>query len=98
MYIREGEDEFRTNEMIQDAVVRNLEIIGEASKNLSEETRTLAEEQPWRNIGGMRDKLIHQYFGTDRSLVWDTASKVLPPFRSRIDELLSQEFNADIGE
>jgi uncharacterized protein with HEPN domain len=66
--------------MIQDAVVRNLEIIGEASKNLSPELKSKASDRPWRNITGMRDKLLHQYFGVDLTLVWDTASGMLPPF------------------
>ena len=87
-FIQAGEDEFRVNEMIQDAVVRNLEIIGEASKNISEEVRTQAGDQPWRKIAGMRDKLVHHYFGVDLDLVWETASNILPSLRIRIAELL----------
>jgi uncharacterized protein with HEPN domain len=74
--------------MIQDAVIRNLEIIGEASKNLTEQVKARAGDQPWRKIKGMRDKLIHHYFGVKLDQVWRTASEVLPPFRTAIAELL----------
>jgi uncharacterized protein with HEPN domain len=53
----------------QDAVVRNLEIIGEATKNLSDEIRSNHPEVPWKNLAGMRDRLIHQYFGVNLDIV-----------------------------
>jgi uncharacterized protein with HEPN domain len=87
-YIAEGKASFFASEMAQDAVIRNLEIIGEASKNLTIETKAKASEQPWRQITGMRDKLIHQYFGVNLDRVWETASVIVPPFRIVIIALL----------
>ena len=76
--------------MIQDAVIRNIEIIGEASKQLSATTKSLAPEEPWRQIGAMRDKLIHHYFGVNLERVWQTASVVLPPFQVKVSAMLSR--------
>jgi len=58
-------DEFKNNRMLQDAVIREIEIIGEATKNLSMAFRNKHSNIPWRQIAGMRDKLIHGYFGVD---------------------------------
>ena len=69
--------EFMTSKMVQDAVIRQLEIIGEATKNLSTVTKTISPEIPWRDIAGMRDILIHQYFGVDLLAVWKSASEEL---------------------
>jgi len=78
----------------QDAVVRNLEIIGEATKNLSGEIRNGHPEIPWKNLAGMRDRLIHQYFGVNLDIVWDVAKEELPQLLvhiSSIEELLQDE-------
>ncbi len=72
-YIDTGEAAFMDDELIQDGVIRNLEIIGEAAQQLSAETKAKAPDQPWRQIAGMRDKLIHHYFGVKLGLVWETA-------------------------
>jgi uncharacterized protein with HEPN domain len=70
-YTRGGREAFLASPMTQDAVVRNLEIIGEAVKNLSESLRTGHAEIPWKRIAGMRDKVIHEYFGVNLQLVWE---------------------------
>ncbi len=62
----------------QDAVVRNLEIIGEASKNLSEQVRTECPDIPWKSMAGVRDRLIHHYFGVNLDIVWQIATVELP--------------------
>lgn len=71
----------------QDAVVRNLEIIGEATKNLSEEIRKNHSEIPWKNLAGMRDRLIHQYFGMNLDIVWDVAKEELPKLLLHINSI-----------
>jgi uncharacterized protein with HEPN domain len=81
-YNKTGKESFFESEMAQDAVIRKLEINGEASKNLSAETRARASEQPWGQITGIRDKLIPQYFGVNLERVWETASSIVPPFRN----------------
>lgn len=65
-------DDFDRNEMLQDAVIRNIEIIGEATKNISNSFKKTYPEIPWREMSGMRDKLIHDYIGTDLEVVWKT--------------------------
>jgi uncharacterized protein with HEPN domain len=69
-------------------VIRNLEIIGEAAKNLSEETRARSPATPWRLITGMRDKLIHNYFGVSLDLVWQTVEREIPRLQKAVNELL----------
>jgi uncharacterized protein with HEPN domain len=71
-------DDFSEDLKTQDAVIRNLEIIGEAAKNLSDAVRARHALIPWRNIAGMRDRLIHHYFGVSLDVVWQVASVELP--------------------
>lgn len=72
------ESEFLNNLMLVDASVRRLEIIGEAANNISEELKSLYSELPWKEMIGMRNKLIHEYFGVDTILLWETIIKDLP--------------------
>jgi uncharacterized protein with HEPN domain len=83
-----GYEEFSRSRLVQDAVIRQFEIIGEATKNLSESTRCRAVNVPWKNMAGMRDKLIHQYFGVDIAAVWTTAKEDLPVIQPQIMGLL----------
>ena len=73
------QEEFAANLEKQDAVVRRLEIIGEAVKQISITTRTNHPAVPWRHMAGMRDMLIHQYFGISDQIVWETVTEELPP-------------------
>jgi uncharacterized protein with HEPN domain len=69
----------------QDAVVRNFEIIGEAVKNVSKNLKTRYKNIQWREIAGMRDKVIHFYFGVNWDIVWKAARDSLPPFKEEIE-------------
>ncbi len=69
---------FRTMRMVQDAVIRQFEVMGEATKNLSDGFRARHAEVPWKDLAGFRDKLIHQYFGVDLSLVWRSVTDDVP--------------------
>lgn len=81
-------DGFVANRMVQDAVIRELEVIGEATKNISEDLRSKYPDIPWNKMSGMRDKLIHGYFGVDLDAVWDTATKDIPELAKRIESIL----------
>jgi uncharacterized protein with HEPN domain len=69
---------FVADSKTQDAVIRNLEILGEATKNLSEELRAKHPAVPWRSMAGARDRLIHHYFGTNLDIIWHIATVELP--------------------
>lgn len=89
-YASAGRDAFMTDRMRQDALIRKLEVVGEAVKNLSENTKQRQPEIPWRRIAGMRDRLTHAYFGVDLSLVWVAVERELPNLKTAVEELLSQ--------
>jgi uncharacterized protein with HEPN domain len=78
-------ESFVADPKTQDAVVRNLEILGEATKNLSEELRAKYPSVPWRSMAGARDRLIHHYFGTNLDIVWQIATVELPQVASQLE-------------
>jgi uncharacterized protein with HEPN domain len=88
-YTREGHDAFLSDTKTQDAVIRNIEIIGEAAKNLSPELKTAYPDIPWKQIAGMRDTLIHRYFGVKLDLVWQVVEDKLPGLKVRVEEILA---------
>ena len=75
----------------QDAVIRNLEIMGEATKQLSPELRARYDYVPWRSIAGMRDKLIHDYFGVNFDIVWEVVTQDLSQLANQLPVILKQE-------
>lgn len=84
-------NEFQENDLIQSAVMRPLEIIGEAASKISEETRKANPQIPWNDMIGMRNRLIHEYFRVDYDAVWDTIQKDLPQLIKLIDPLVPKE-------
>lgn len=83
-----SKDDFEKDVMLQDALVRNLEIIGEASKNLSSELRDSAPNINWRDIMRMRDKIVHHYFRIDLDIVWQTVAEDIPQLTPKIEAIL----------
>ena len=79
--------EFKSNELVQDAVIRNIEVIGEASKKISADTKQTYYKIPWKEIAGMRDKLIHDYLGVDILVVWRTIKEDIPKLEGLITEV-----------
>lgn len=82
--------EFLQNETFRRAFVRSLEIIGEATKNLSSELRSQYSAVAWRPMAGMRDRLIHGYFGVDYEIVWDVVCNEIPMLDRAIREILAE--------
>lgn len=81
---------FRESSMVVDAVIRNLEVIGEAIKQLPEPLREQYPDIPWKRIAGLRDILIHAYFGIDFEVIWDVITTKLPTLQERVQQILSQ--------
>ena len=93
-YKRRGEAEFRSEELIQVWCIHHLQLIGEAARALSDDTRESLDTVPWREIIGMRHILVHHYFGVDLDVVWDAIAKELGPLKAEIEtaiEHLDQE-------
>lgn len=83
-----SEDQFMHDEVLQRAFSRSLEIIGEAVKNIPDEYKIAHSDIDWKSFAGLRDKLIHHYFGVDYALVWDVIKNELPDLRDRLQNLL----------
>ena len=87
-YTSAGRDAFFDERIRQDATLRKLEVIGQAVKNLSEESKSKRPQIPWKQIAGMRDKVIHDYFGVNLDIVWAVVEKDLPHLDRAVRDLL----------
>ena len=90
-YIQDiDEESFMKNDLVQDGVIRQIEILGEAVKRLSNDLKSQSPNIPWQDIAGMRDKLIHDYFGVDIDTVWLTAKKDIPQLKEEIKRIIEK--------
>ncbi|RLI99543.1 MAG: DUF86 domain-containing protein [Candidatus Aenigmatarchaeota archaeon] len=81
-------EDFANDKKTVYAVIRSLEIIGEASKKIPKDIKEKYKEIPWKQMSGMRDKLIHEYHGVDIEIVWTVVKKELPPLKPSIEKML----------
>lgn len=89
-YTQQGQQAFMEDPKTQDAVIRKLEIIGEATKRLSDQAKSRRPEIGWREVAGLRDILIHNYMGVNLKRVWGVVEHDLHPLRKAVVELLGQ--------
>ncbi len=82
-------EQFRSDEKVVDAVARNLELIGEATKRLPDDLRARYQDVPWRKMAGLRDVIVHGYFGVDLQLLWDIVQKDVPSARLKVAAILA---------
>ncbi|MEO5888440.1 MAG: DUF86 domain-containing protein [Anaerolineales bacterium] len=83
-----SENDFLSNSMAHDAVVRQIEIIGEAARNISDEFQEKHSSLPWAKMTGIRNKVIHEYFNINYSIVWDTVQDDLPLLKKSVKKIL----------
>jgi uncharacterized protein with HEPN domain len=88
--VRISKEDFLKSEQIQDAVMRRLEIIGEASKKIPATIKAQHPDIPWREMAGMRDILIHEYFGVDLELTWTTVKESLPDLKQQLSAIIGK--------
>lgn len=87
-------DAFEADEMAQSAVIRELQVIGEAARLVSEEAKTAYPAIDWRTMTGMRNRLVHEYFAIRLDVVWQTVVEDIPPLIDRLNDILPGEANA----
>ncbi len=84
-------DDLLDNETLKRSVVRSLEIIGEATKKIPADIKYKWSDISWRNMAGMRDKLIHDYMGVNYSIVWDVVKNIIPTLKQQIERIIEKE-------
>ena len=85
-----SKEEFVKDGQLRRAIERSLEIIGEASKKIPDETKATMVSIPWKNMSGMRDRLIHDYHGVNYSIVWDVVKNKIPELKENLSSILEK--------
>lgn len=85
------QEDFIEDDMAHFAVIRAMEVIGEATKNVPMEVRQKYPEIPWSKMAGLRDKIIHGYFGIDLFIIWESATKLIPSYKPILLQILNEE-------
>ena len=93
-YVKGGLDTFMESTLIQDAVMRNLQMVGESARSISEETKDRRPEVDWRGIIGFRNVIVHDYFGVRLVRVWEVVEHNLPTLKDQIEAILEEQESA----
>ena len=83
-------EDFASNELLKRGCTRSIEVIGEAVKNISNELKEKHKDIDWKKITGMRDKVIHYYFGVNWNIVWDVIQKRIPELKPKIEKIVEE--------
>lgn len=97
-FVKDGEKSFQESRLIQEAVIRNLEVIGEATRHLSEELRNSYSDIPWRQIAAFRNFVIHTYWNVSLERVWQVVKDELPELKNQITDILNESAENDFDE
>lgn len=90
-----GRQKFEEDELVQIWIIHHLEIIGEAVRAIPQDFKNLHPEVPWKRINGMRNVLVHVYFGVDKNVVWSVVEEDLPALKASVDAILNKEESDD---
>ncbi len=83
-------EQFLNERLVQDGVLRNFQLVGEATKKLSSQTRNAYPDLPWHRMAGMRNRIVHEYFSIDEQVVWDVAVRDLPRLVPQLEAMIQQ--------